>query len=97
MVDGVRLDPEEASRTRCLLLDSHFRIIAASDGQGLLVEKVDLTTSDESKGTFVDKYGTMIAYALTPGYETYKGLNWYGIIIQTMPKKTQTVNQNRII
>ncbi len=88
VVDGVRLDPDEVGRTRCLLLDSKFRVIAASDDQGLLQETVALQKTDEPKGTFVDNSGTMVAYALTPGYETYKGLNWYGVIVQAMPQKT---------
>ncbi len=24
----------------------------------------------------------MVGFALTPGYETYKGLGWYGVILQ---------------
>lgn len=86
VVDGVRLDPEEVSRTRCLLLDSKHRVIASSDGKGLLQETVSLSDVKEPKGTFVDKTGRMIGYALTPGYETYKGLGWYGVIQQDAPK-----------
>ena len=86
VVNGVRLDPEEASRTRCLLLDSKFRVIAASDGKGLLRETVHLDGAKEPKGNYVDKAGKMTGYALTPGYETYKGLGWYGVIQQAPPK-----------
>lgn len=26
--------------------------------------------------------GVTVGYALTPGYETYEGLGWYGCIVQ---------------
>jgi hypothetical protein len=32
-----------------------------------------------SAGFYV-KGNCLVAYALTPGYETYKGLGWYGVI-----------------
>ena len=85
VVNGVRLDPDEAPRTRCLLLDSKYRVIAASDGNGLLRETVPMGDMKEPKGNFSDRSGRMTGYALTPGYETYKGLGWYGVIQQTMP------------
>ena len=87
VVKGVRLDPEEAKRTRCLLLDSKGRVIAASDLRGLLQENFHLDRHDEQKGTYIDRLGNMVGYALTPGYETYKGLGWYGVVLQTPPKQ----------
>jgi hypothetical protein len=33
-------------------------------------------------GSYVDPTGTVIGYALTPGYETYRGMGWYGVIVQ---------------
>ena len=29
---------------------------------------------------------TMVGFSLTPGYETYRGLGWYGVIEQKLPK-----------
>jgi hypothetical protein len=29
-----------------------------------------------------DAAGRLIAFHLTPGYETYRGLGWYGVIEQ---------------
>jgi hypothetical protein len=26
----------------------------------------------------------MVGFSLTPGYETYAGLGWYGVIVQDM-------------
>jgi hypothetical protein len=33
-------------------------------------------------GNYRDETGSLIGFALTPGYETYRGLGWYGVIIQ---------------
>ncbi|MFH1057818.1 MAG: methyl-accepting chemotaxis protein [Pseudomonadota bacterium] len=83
VVQGVRMEPEEAARTRLLLLDSRHRILAASDGQGLLSESFPLTAGNQAKGNYLDTAGHMVGYALTPGYETYRGLGWYGVVVQT--------------
>ena len=40
IVQGVRVGA--ADKARVLLVDSNFRVIAASDGQGLLTERVQL-------------------------------------------------------
>ena len=81
VVDGVRLTEDERRRTRSMLIDSRGRIIAASDGRGLLREVVRLESSG-TMGTYLDDNGAIVGYALTPGYETYKGLGWYGVIVQ---------------
>ena len=81
VVDGVRLSEEERKRTRTMLIDSRGRIIAASDKKGVLRETVRLESSG-TMGNYMDDNGAIVGYALTPGYETYKGLGWYGVIIQ---------------
>ena len=81
VVDGVRLTEDERRRTRSMLIDSRGRIIAASDNRGLLREVVRLESSG-TMGTYLDDNGAIVGYALTPGYETYKGLGWYGVIVQ---------------
>ncbi len=83
IVAGSQLSHEERSFTRCLLLDAQHRIIAASDGNGILSETFPLNVTGKT-GYLADK-GRMIGYALTPGYETYRGLGWYGAIVQTVP------------
>jgi hypothetical protein len=85
VLDSVRLKEEEKSRTRCLLLDRNHRVIAASDGQGTLTERFTLQTQGRSFGNYVDQSGCNVGFALTPGYETYKGLGWYGVIVQQPP------------
>lgn len=83
VVGGVRLRPEEAPVTRCLLVDQHHRVIASSDGLGVLSESLPLETTSGAAGSYVDGSGRTVGYALTPGYETYRGLGWYGVIVQS--------------
>jgi len=81
IVRGVRIDAAEAERTRVMLVDSHHRIIAASDGRGVLTETFPLKPQGAS-GTHAGEAGGLVAYHRTPGYETYEGLGWYGVIAQ---------------
>jgi hypothetical protein len=85
VVQGVRLSDDERERTRCLLIDSQHRVIAASDGRGVLSEAFPLDVHGKTMGSYTDKSGQMIGFSLTPGYETYRGLGWYGVIAQTPP------------
>jgi hypothetical protein len=82
IVEGVRLSSEEWNRTRCLLLDAKGMVIAASDRRGILDERVDLHADGADAGFYTDAHGAVVGYSLTPGYETYRGLGWYGAIIQ---------------
>ncbi len=82
IVDGVRLSPEERARTRVLLVDAQHRVIAASDGKGILSEKIPLRTEGRSAGHYRAPDGTVTAFHATPGYETYQGLGWYGVILR---------------
>jgi hypothetical protein len=84
VVQGSQISAEERAFTRCLLLDAGHRIIAASDRQGVLSETFVLKNLSQKTGYFADD-GKMIGYALTPGYETYRGLGWYGVIVQDVP------------
>ncbi len=81
VVDGVRLTDEERQRSRVLLLDRTGRVLAASDRRGELADTFSLPTSAESMGSYAAQ-GVTVGYALTPGYETYEGLGWYGCIVQ---------------
>lgn len=82
VVTGAGLGANEQARTRCLLVDSTHRVLAASDNQGLLKERLVLQIKHPARGHYTLNNGDIIAYALTPGYETYKGLGWYGVVIQ---------------
>ncbi len=76
IVKGVRLSEDEARRSRVMLLDAAHRVIASSDGRGLLTETVPLKTGGQRAGSYIDPQGRVIAFHLTPGYETYGGLGW---------------------
>ena len=81
IVDGLRLSDDERQRTRALLLDASGRIIAASDRQGVLTERLELRTDGREAGYYIDR-DAIIGFAHTPGYETYEGLGWYGAMVQ---------------
>jgi hypothetical protein len=87
VIKGVRLTPDEAERTRCLLVDAKHRVIASSDGRGVLSESFPLETRGQPTNYYSGQDGIMVGYALTPGYETYKGLGWYGVITQRPPAR----------
>jgi len=82
VVDGVRLTDEEKARSRVLLLDQNHRVLASSDGNGVLEETFKLNTTGGTMGSYADGART-VGYALTPGYETYQGMGWYGCLVQT--------------
>ncbi|GGK35279.1 methyl-accepting chemotaxis protein [Salinarimonas ramus] len=82
IVEGVRIAPEERERTRVLLLDAEQRVIAASDGKGILSERLALPLRGRRAGFDHMKDGSLVAFHATPGYETYAGLGWYGAIVR---------------
>lgn len=82
VVENVRLTDEERGRTRCLILDSRQRIIASSDRKNLF-ETWPLETGDQPMGNYVNKAGDIVGFALTPSYENYCGLGWYGALVQS--------------
>ena len=82
IVEGVRLTPEERSYTRALLVDSSNRVIASSDGMGVLTESLEIRSGGEESGYYTDREGNRIAFHRTPGYETYEGLGWHGVLVQ---------------
>jgi len=87
VVNGVRLTAEEKKLTRCMLVDREGRIIASSDGKCTLEEKFRIRTKAGSvKADFyTNSDGSSVGFAETPGYETYPGLGWYGVIEQRAP------------
>lgn len=83
VVKGVRLDPAEAARSRVLLVDAANRVIAASDGRGILTERFPVEDNGRASGAYLDQAGRIVAFHKTPGYETYRGLGWCGVIEQS--------------
>jgi hypothetical protein len=82
VVEGVRLADDERARTRVLLTDAQGMVIASSDNKGALNEHFRLNTQGRKSGHYIDGQGRLVAFHRTPGYETYDGLGWYGVIVQ---------------
>lgn len=77
IVRGVSLSEEEAARTRVMLLNANHRVIASSTA--FSPGEIYPLMPTEACG-YYQRGSKLISYALTPGYETYKGLGWYGCI-----------------
>jgi len=82
IVEGIRISPDERAQTRVLLVDGQHRVIASSNPLDKLGDKVSLKTDGLDAGHYRDANGTVTAFHATPGYETYEGLGWYGVIIR---------------
>ena len=83
IVEGVRVAPADRARTRVLLVDANRRVLAASDGRGALTEVVSFDPRGQTSGIDRARQGDVVtAFHRTPGYETYLGLGWYGMIVQ---------------
>ena len=80
IVNSVNLNEEERKNARCMLLDASHRILACSDQKGTLSEVFSLQTENEERGYYRDKQSKLVAFCKTPGYETYRGMGWYGAI-----------------
>lgn len=79
IVKGVRLTEEEAKTTDVMLVDSHSMIIASTNSSEVLNTKFIIKNKELEEGYYTES-GKTIAFHLTPGYETYEGLGWYGVI-----------------
>jgi len=73
-----RRHPGGRQKTRVLLVDSQIPRYRVLDGQGLLTERVPLKRRPQR--FLQGRSGLQVAFHLTPGYETYKGLGWFGVI-----------------
>ncbi|MCU1292319.1 MAG: putative methyl-accepting chemotaxis protein [Bryobacterales bacterium] len=82
VVDSVRLTDDERGKTTCLILSGDHRVIATSARSGLY-NRYPIETLGQKIGSYLDPKGNLIGFALTPGYETYKGLGWYGALVQS--------------
>ncbi|MBB3900144.1 methyl-accepting chemotaxis protein [Roseococcus suduntuyensis] len=84
VVRGVRLHPHEVASTRALLVDRDGRVLAASDGHGVLSETIPIPSHAGPSGVF-EAADARFAHHVTPGYETYRGLGWRGVLVQRQP------------
>ncbi|HEY0296003.1 MAG TPA: methyl-accepting chemotaxis protein [Bordetella sp.] len=78
VVNGIRVSAEEAESVRCMVVDARRHVIAANNSD--VPATIDLP-ADRMDG-FYTKDTDLIGYARTPGYETYQGLGWYGVVIE---------------
>jgi len=84
----VRLTDEERARTRSMIVDADGMVIADSSKAGHERERFDLPADAAAAGTFRTAGGALVGYALTPGYETYQGMGWFGVIEQKPRQET---------
>ncbi|MBK1674344.1 chemotaxis protein [Ectothiorhodospira shaposhnikovii] len=92
IVSGVALDEAERSHCRVMLLDAKHRIIADSRGEPSLKEVYPFNPGNRDKGFDITE-DHMVAFARTPGYETYEGMGWFGAIEYRM-KTTSPIPAN---
>jgi hypothetical protein len=86
--DEPNLTKEEWARSRVLLLDGKSRIIASSDGDGML-SHFKLDNQGKTKGYYIDNNENIVAFAKTIGYQEYDGLGWWSVIIQKPEAKNE--------
>jgi hypothetical protein len=65
-----------------MLVDPGGRVLAASGETPTLQERFALAAAGRASGFYRDAGGTVVAFHITPGYETYRGPGWYGVIVQ---------------
>ncbi|KPX55819.1 hypothetical protein ALP66_00836 [Pseudomonas amygdali pv. photiniae] len=86
VINGVRLSDEERTRTRVMMVDASHRIIASSDPQSPLGHSIDLQTrAGQATGYSTLPNNSIQGYSMTPGFETYPGMGWLGVIEQQLP------------
>lgn len=83
VLENVRLSSEERARTRCMIVDATGRVIADSNKSSQNAAQYDLQTGTTDIGAYRTADGAFVGYALTPGYESYQGMGWFGVIEQT--------------
>jgi len=82
VLDNVRLNNEERARTRCIIVDATGRIIADSIQTVQDAKRYALQVRSTNTGGYRTAEGAFVGYALTPGYESYRGMGWFGVIEQ---------------
>ena len=81
IVENLRLNEEERAQTCAMIIDSRGRVIASSDGAGAFGNAYPISTGGRRQGSYRNEEGDMVGYSLTPGYETYAGMGWYGCVV----------------
>jgi hypothetical protein len=66
--------------SRMMIADCNGRVLAASDGQGILTEVLPLSAKSADHGVVTGGDGREYAFQRTAGFESYEGLGWFGVI-----------------
>jgi hypothetical protein len=94
VVNSISFAEEEAPRTRVMIVDCNYNVIAASDGMSNRNERFMLQVGENGKDSYLLEDGSIVAFALTPGYETYEGLGWRGVIVQKPRNDLRTARRH---
>ena len=94
VVNSVSLPAEERERTTIMIVDRDCKVIASSDHLARAGEFLSLRIDGAKKGAYLLDDESIVAYALTPGFETYEGLGWRGVIVQK-PTQSFSIRQVR--
>lgn len=81
-ISGVRLAEREKRNTQCFVVDKNGVILAPTSVPGFLVERIEVDRT-KSQGYSLDN-NQLLAQALTPGFETYRGLEWRAVVRQKL-------------
>ncbi len=65
-----------------MIVDASGRVIASSATAGRETTHFELPPNTADIGTYRAADRSLVGYALTPGYETYRGMGWFGVIEQ---------------
>ncbi|RMP25224.1 hypothetical protein ALQ27_00013 [Pseudomonas syringae pv. delphinii] len=86
VIQGVRLSDEERARTRVMMVDADHKVIASSDAQSPLGQSIDVQiNAGQATGYSTLPNNNIQGYSMTPGFETYPGMGWLGVIEQRLP------------
>jgi hypothetical protein len=85
VVQGVRLDDRmKTSGVRVMILDHTDRIIASSDGKGVLTDHFPLQRHQGEMSGYYTEHDRLVGFHVTQGFETYKGLGWKGVVVRDL-------------
>ncbi|WP_284041298.1 PDC sensor domain-containing protein [Vreelandella olivaria] len=78
VVEGVGLTEEERALSRVMLLDASYRVIADTQPDNI-GSTYPLQRNNATRGYYQHE-DKLVSFAETPGYETYQGLGWLGVV-----------------